>query len=708
MSVRGRLLLVVGITLGLAGVAVAFIPSLAPDIRVVSAGIAAIALLALALAAILAVARYHANRQPLSLPTPEGRTSTIPGDETDRRIASLSTSNPHTDGSSERHEEFRARVERVARWVLTRDGLDAERVHEQLREGTWTGDSHAAAFFADTHRRPSIRGQLRALRTAEPAVARRARHAIGVLTRRFARRSSTISSDDRAREGTDDEQSVSVHPLPSEARESELPSNSKTGETTDISDDELRFPDVGETIERRTARWQGATAVALTVGATGIILRRPALLLASVVAVGLAAYSRAATPPSIALDIERTVSDPHPDVGDPVEVIVTVRNVGNTLCPDCTVIDGVPSGLVVTDGSPRHGVALRSGKATSFSYTLTAAPGEHRFMPASVVARDASGSVERLTRITAASTTTITCALQLRALTDVPLRAHAKQFGGRTATDVAGSGVEFHATREYQPGDPLGRIDWNRLAKTGTLSTLQFRVERTPTVVVVIDAREEAFLAPGPDERSAVDRSIEAAGRIMTTLLDETTPVGIGTLSTHPERCWLAPDTGDAHRERARRLLTTHPALAAPSDTHSAVPPSDPSTRSAASDENELGSETCASGAWLRRRLPADAQVVVLTPLCDDKITDWIRRLNMSGHAATAISPDPTVQTSPGRQLAGMERAMRITGLRSAGVQVLDWSRTDEESLSVAIETLQTRREPRTTRPGVGVEGAAR
>lgn len=708
MSVRGRLPLVVGVVLGLAGLVVAFVPSLASGIRVSSAEIGAIALFALALAGILAVARYRTNHQPLVLPTPEGRANTIPGDETDRRLASLSTPNPHTDESSDRREEFRARLERVARWVLTRDGLDAERAREQLREGTWTSDSHAASFFATTYRRPPIRGQLRALRTAEPAVARRARHAIGVLSHRFARRSPTASSDDRTRKRPDDEQSVSVRSLPSEARESGTPSNSKTGETTDTAEDELRFPDVGETVERRTARWQGATAVALTMGATGITLRRPALLLASVVAVGLTAYSRAATPPSVTLDIERTVSDTQPAVGDAVEVTVTVRNRGKTLCPDCTVIDGVPSGLVVTDGSPRHGVALRSGKATSFSYTLTAARGEHRFTPASVVARDGSGSVERFTHIAAGSPTTITCALHLPALTDVPLRAHAKQFGGRTATDVGGNGIEFYATREYQPGDPLGHIDWNRLAKTGTLSTLQFRVERMPTVVVVIDAREEAFLAPGSDERSAVDRSVEAAGRIMTTLLDETTPVGIGALSSHPDRCWLAPNTGDAHRERVRRLLTTHPALAAPSDTQSAVPPSDSSAMSAASDENELESEPCASGAWLRRRLPADAQVVVLTSLCDDEIGDWIRRLDVSGHAATVISPDPTVQTSPGRQLAGMERTMRIAGLRSADVQVLDWSRTDEELLSVAIEILQTHREPRTTHPGVGVERTTR
>jgi uncharacterized repeat protein (TIGR01451 family) len=708
MSFRSRLPLIVGVVLGLVGLAVAFVPNLAPNIRVTSAGVAAIALLALALAGALAVAHYRDSRQTLALPMPEGRANRVPGNEIDRQIASLSPSNPHTDEPSETYEALQARLERVAQWVLTRDGLGAEQAHEQLTGGTWTDDSHAATFLADAPEQPSMRGHLHALRTGEPPVARRARHTTGVLTRRFTRRSSTASSGDTGRRSSEDEQSMSVQPLPSEARESGFASQSRTDETTDASEGTLRLPEVGETIERRTARWRGATAVALIVGATGIVLRRPALLLASVVAVGLAAYSRAGTPPAVALDIERTVSNTHPAVGDDVEVTVTIRNGGDSFCPDCTVIDGVPPDLVVTDGSPRHGVALRSGKATTFSYTLAAVRGEHRFTPASVIVRDVSGSGERLSHIAPSNVTTITCVPQLPPLADVPLRAHAERFGGRTATDMAGSGVEFHATREYQHGDPLARIDWNRLAKTGTLSTLQFRAERTPTVVVVIDARNDAFLAPDSDKRSAVDRSIKAADRIVTTLLDETTPVGIGALSSYPERCWLAPETGDTHRERTRRLLTTHPALAAPSGDSSGVPNTAPHTASTAPTETGPENEDRALGAWLRRRLPADAQVVVLTPLCDDEIADWIRRLDVSGHAATVISPDPTVPTSPGRQLARIERAMRISDLRSAGIPVLDWSRTNDESLSVAIENLRARGEPHATRRGADTGWATR
>jgi uncharacterized repeat protein (TIGR01451 family) len=227
-----------------------------------------------------------------------------------------------------------------------------------------------------------------------------------------------------------------------------------------------------------------------------MVLRRPSLLLASAVGVACAAYARSARPPPIALDIDRAVSNTHPEVGEEIEVTVTVRNTGEALLPDCCLLDGVPSGLVVTDGSPRYGTALRPGKATTFSYTLTAARGEHTFEPILVIARDYSASVERLTRVAASEQTTITYMPSLRSLDGAPLRAQADRFGGQITTSARGSGVEISATREYRQGDPRSRIDWNRVARTGELSTLLFREERAPRVMLVIDARPEAYLAP--------------------------------------------------------------------------------------------------------------------------------------------------------------------------------------------------------------------
>jgi uncharacterized repeat protein (TIGR01451 family) len=654
---------------------------LSPDIRVFSVVPAGIALIAFVMMFYVANNIFKRDHQPIYLPTPEHRNQTVPGDDTDRLIGALS-SVPRRQQSelSETYNTLRARLDQAARTLLAQPSLDDEQLRQQLTEGTWTDDPHAAAFFGEPFTpEPSLREQLRSLGTGELPVQRRARRTIAALVQRLQTGSQgEIPASDSDRHGDTQRESIPMRSIP--------PERPEIGNVADPGN-QPRIPDEEETITRRTRRWEGASALALGAVAGGVILRRPALLLASVIGVGVVTYARAATPPPVDLELERTVSDACPAVGAKVRVTVTVRNVGDTLLPDCSVVDGVPPGLVVANGSPRHGVALRPGKTATFSYTVTAVRGEHIFTSPVVIARAFSGSVESHTRIEPLSETTITCVPQLAPLETVWLRTHAHRFGAQVMTDTAGSGVEFHAVREYHPNDSRSRIDWNRLAKTGELSTLQFREERVTTVVLVIDAREEAYLAPESDSRSAVDRSVEAAGRVFATLLDGNTCVGIAALSSYPEPCWLPPGTGEAHRERARQILATHPAL-------SGVRPTDHDTEG----ENGISLDQ------LRRHLPADAQVVVLTPLCDEEMADAIRQFEALGYDPTVISPDPTVLSSPGRQLAHIERVLRIRSLRSGGIPTLDWQRAGDEPLSVAIDRLRIHGRPRV----VGYEANAR
>jgi uncharacterized protein (DUF58 family) len=63
------------------------------------------------------------------------------------------------------------------------------------------------------------------------------------------------------------------------------------------------------------------------------------------------------------------------------------------------------------------------------------------------------------------------------------------------------------------------RFDWT--ARTVVLSTRELREERTATIVLAIDVLPSAYVSPGPSVEHAVDRSVEAAGRIFATLLDD-------------------------------------------------------------------------------------------------------------------------------------------------------------------------------------------
>lgn len=407
-----------------------------------------------------------------------------------------------------------------------------------------------------------------------------------------------------------------------------------------------------------TNRWEGVVALALVPVGLGVLLRHPPLVLAGVVGVGFAAYARADAAPDVNVRVERELSDTDPEPGDEVTVTVRFRNEGGVL-PDLRVIDGVPPALAAEEPA-RLGTALRPGRTATFSYRVTAVRGEHEWGPVKLLARNPSGSQE--TDTTVATETVMRCHPHLEATSSLPLRGLTAPYSGRVPTDVGGSGLEFHATREYRHGDPVRRIDWSRLASTGELATLEFREERAATVVLLIDSRAKAYRAPAAEESNAVERSVDAAAEAFSALLDAGDRVGVAAFG--PGECWVPPDTGSDHRTAVRRTLASDPALAP-----------------TPSDERFLPT------TWLtrfRRRLPADAQIIFFSPVTDNYAVSVARRLDAYDHPVTVISPDPTTSDTPGHKLARVERANRLSRLRANGIRVVDWP--DGEQLAGQLE----------------------
>lgn len=449
----------------------------------------------------------------------------------------------------------------------------------------------------------------------------------------------------------------------------------------------------------RTGRWLTAVAIALAVGSVGVYFGRPPLLLAAVVGLAYTAYPLVTTDPVPTLTLTRGVDDASPAHGETVTVTATVTNTGSQTVPDVRIVDGVPPKLAVTEGTPRRAVALPPGESATVSYTVEASPGTHRFGPATVTRYDRSGAVRVETELRAGTcsdrsdgasetggtdgadrtdeladaptVSTLECSVPVEG---VPSPRETLRATGRTPVDTGGSGVAFHRTREYRPGDPADRIDWRRYARTGALTTVEFRPDRRRSVVVCLDARPQSVRRAGGGEADAVTAGGAAAAALATTFLDRGARVGVARLGPRFEL--VAPGDGRHHRERVTALLT-----APPEDSTVAFDGENAGTRATTATGGVSGpaassgsaNEFAAQVDEVLERTSGAAEVVTVTPLLDEFGVDAVRRAAERGRGVAALSPDVTSDGSLGAELTGVERRNRIEALRSMGVPVGDW-----------------------------------
>ncbi|MHB9286823.1 DUF58 domain-containing protein [Halobacteriales archaeon Cl-PHB] len=406
---------------------------------------------------------------------------------------------------------------------------------------------------------------------------------------------------------------------------------------------------------RRTRRWRGVVAVTLLALGLGVGLRRPPLLLASVVGVVYATYPTLTSDPDPELALDRTLDESAPGPGDEVAVTVSLTNVGDETLFDCRVVDGVPPTLSVTDGSPRRGGVLRPGHSLEFSYRVAAERGTHRFDPATVVVRDPSGDREVECRV--ATETELDCTATAAA---APLRRQTLQQVGQILSNRSGAGVEFHRTREYRRGDPMSRIDWNRYASSGEFTTVEFRREQAASVVVLVDARAAAYRGRD-DDPHAVAYGVSAARQFVASLTGTRNRVGLAAFGR--SLAWVAPGVGGDHADDIQRTLATD-------ETFGPTPPADEPDHATQVDR-------------LRERLTDGTQLLLVSPLCDDAIVQTCKTLDVAGYGVSVVTPTVTEADSPGRRLAALERRTRLSTLRDAEIPVVEWH--PDDPLAAAI-----------------------
>ncbi|MDT3436967.1 DUF58 domain-containing protein [Haloarcula sp. 1CSR25-25] len=439
-------------------------------------------------------------------------------------------------------------------------------------------------------------------------------------------------------------------------------------------------------MHRRVRRWSGGLAAALFLVSVSLLTAEPLLLAATAIPLGYVAYGALSrVPPGTDLQATRSVSDAQPTPGEPVAVELTVTNTGSDSLTDVRVIDGVPEELAVVEGSPRLCTSLRPDESATLSYAVMAKRGTYTFDAAAVRVRTLSASDAVTVDLPVAGDGTLTCS---NTVSEVPMADATLPRAGTLPTDTGGSGLEFHSTRSYQPGDPVNRIDWRRYAKTDELTTIDYREEQAVRTVLVVDARPPARVTPEPGFPTGAELSAYAAERLFDALsrtsvvasvcavglAESDVPGGLGPDGL----AWVDASGGHAAAHARQVFDSVGRAAARQSEADAAGDAGGESERQPHASDAQV---TTADGGTIEdpdllavlARLPPTAQVVVFSPAADDWSVSLVSSLAVRDYPTTLVSPSLARGDSLGAAVAGIERRARLQRAELSGATVIDW-----------------------------------
>ncbi len=403
----------------------------------------------------------------------------------------------------------------------------------------------------------------------------------------------------------------------------------------------------------------------------GTVARNSLLVLVSVPLVAYLIISVAVSPGvHCSIDVERRLSARTAYEDDEVLVTVRLRNKGAQL-DLVEAIDTVPDGLRVASGSSNGVFGLGPGETYSFSYTVRAAMyGNYRMGPLVVKVSDS-----QLTRVQDRTFDEFSTLKVLPKIVYVPKlkvrQPRTRNWPGEIVARLPGTGLEFYSLREYYPGDQVKRINWKASARTeDSLFMNQFMSELGGDTIIVVDARTVSEVGVPPN--STVTHSVRAAAVMAYRLLRDRNRVGMIVLGSTLSKVF--PGFG---RRQFDRILV---ALA--------------ETRPA--EVWDIG----LLGSFLSMFFSTRLQVVVISPLTDDRATNSIIDIAGRGYEVLVVSPSPLeIGNSAAKDgedrlyrlaehLARLKRQNTLDSLRRFAY-VVDWNTNNPLSvaLSEAVST---------------------
>jgi uncharacterized protein (DUF58 family) len=370
---------------------------------------------------------------------------------------------------------------------------------------------------------------------------------------------------------------------------------------------------------------------------------------------------------TVRLEVQRSLQAPRVSAGIPMEVRVSVRNVGFGI-EDLLLSDGIPRSLQVMGGSPRFLTSLPQGGTIAWTYTVSGGRGEYVWEGLHAEACGHCGTAVRTVDIpTGSRLLVLPASFRLPRIAIRPRQT--RGFAGPIQARVAGAGVLMFGVREYRMGDPLRRVNWRLTSRDPrTVFVNEQEQERIADVGIVVDARSGSYRHPAGGV--LFEAVVSAAGSMAERFLADGNRVALLVYGHGMDR--VMPGYGRAQAQKIRQRLA-----GARTGTNYAL-------------ESLVHLPT--------RLFPARSQLVLVSPLQqgDAHVLHALRGL---GYALLVVSPDPDsahpagVGTAPSEiavRLARLERNLITATLRRAGAGVLEW-RLDADP-AAALRTALTRR----------------
>lgn len=344
--------------------------------------------------------------------------------------------------------------------------------------------------------------------------------------------------------------------------------------------------------------------------------------------------------PALDVEIKRLLPRDRVLEGEIVEIKLRIK--ANERIPSMKIDDDLPEEIEVVEGRPSFVASFNRGEERFFSYRVKVRRGIHEFNSVKLRYRDPFGFFEREKTIELYSEL-----IGVPRIEDVQTPYSTKGTKitvGPLPSPRVGEGVEFHAIREYQPGDPLRIINWKATARTGRIMANEYESERKVDVILIVDATYAG--------REVFDHLVRAVASLMLDSLNNGTSFGLLLAEEVP--LWIRIDYGKRHFFKCIDLLST-----------------------AKPDRNNMIAYQVEH--LVRSRFPARAQILYFSPLVTPESKDALRILYSYGYNVVVISPNPYSVIEPktreeklALRLLSLQRKAHLKKLSTYGM-IVDW-----------------------------------